>query len=92
MIPAGSTLPQTYSETFGNAADNQDAFRITIAQKDPSGIEQILVADINQLPPRPKGLLNVTVTLTVDVHKQLRLKATVSETAYAREFGPVPVK
>ena len=91
MIPAGKNLPQTYSESFGNATDNQDAIRITIVQKDASGSEQILVADIDNLPPRPKGKLNVIVTLTVDATKQLRLKATVPETAYVKQFGPFPV-
>ena len=91
MIPAGKTLPQTYSESFGNAADNQAAIRITIVQRDSSGTEQILVADIDNLPPRPKGKLNVIVTVTVDANKQLRLKATVPETAYIKQFGPFPV-
>jgi molecular chaperone DnaK (HSP70) len=91
MIPAGKNLPQTYSETFGNAADNQAAIRITIVQADRTGTEQILVADIDNLPARPKGKLNVIVTITVDVNKQLRLKATVPETGYVKQFGPLPV-
>lgn len=91
MIPAGKALPQTYSESFGNATDNQAAIRMTIVQKDASGSEQIVVADIDKLPPRPKGKLNVIVTITVDANKQLRLKATVPETAYIKQYGPFPV-
>ena len=90
MIPAGKGLPQVYSDSFGNAEDNQSAIRITIVQKDSSGSEQIVVADIDKLPPRPKGKLNVIVTITVDTNKQLRLKATVPETAYIKNFGPSP--
>lgn len=91
MIPAGKGLPQVYSDSFGNAEDNQSAIRITIVQKDSSGSEQIVVADIDKLPPRPKGKLNVIVTITVDTNKQRRLKATVPETAYIQNFGPFPV-
>ena len=92
MIRAGKLLPQTYSETFGTSADNQSAIRITIVQEDASGSEQIVVADIDNLPPRPKGKLNVIVTIAVDVNKQLRLKATVPEASYVKQFGPFPVE
>ena len=91
MIPAGQSLPRTYSDSFGNATDNQSAIEITIAQKDASGTEKIVVAVIDKLPPRPKGKLNVIVTITVDANKQLRLKATVPETGYVKQFGPFPV-
>ena len=91
MIPAGQSLPRTYSESFGNATDNQTAIRITIVQRDASGTEQIVVADIDNLPHRPKGKLNVIVTITVDANKQLRMKATVPETGYIKQFGPFAV-
>jgi molecular chaperone DnaK (HSP70) len=91
MIPAGATLPKTYSDSFGNAKDNQTAIEITIAQKDATGTEKIVVAVIDKLPPRPKGKLNVIVTITVDINKQLRLKATVPDSGYIKELGPFPV-
>jgi molecular chaperone DnaK (HSP70) len=91
MIPAGQNLPRTYSESFGNATDNQSAIRITIVQKDNSGTEMIVVADIDNLPKRLKGKLNVIVTITVDANKQLRMKATVPETGYIKQFGPFTV-
>lgn len=92
MIPAGKTLPSVYSDSFGNAEDNQKAIQITIAQKDKSGMEKIMVANIDNLPKRPKGKLSVIVTITVDGQKQLRLKATVPETGYIKQFGPFPVE
>ena len=92
IIPAGTPLPKTFSDSFGNALDNQTAVEITIAQKDSSGIEKILVATIDSLPKRPKGKLSVIVTVTVDSQKQLRVKATVPDTGYLKQFGPLPVE
>jgi molecular chaperone DnaK (HSP70) len=92
IMATGTALPRTYSDSFGNAADNQTAVEITIAQKDASGMEKILVAVIDNLPKRPKGKLSVVVTVTVDAKKQLRLKATVPETGYLKQFGPLPVE
>jgi molecular chaperone DnaK (HSP70) len=91
MIRAGESLPRTYSESFGNAEGNQTRIRVTIVQRDASGDETIVVADIDDLPARPKGKLNVIVTITVDTNKQLRLKATVPETGYLKQFGPFAV-
>jgi hypothetical protein len=51
----------------------------------------IVVADIDNLPKRLKGKLNVIVTITVDANKQLRMKATVPETGYIKQFGPFTV-
>jgi molecular chaperone DnaK (HSP70) len=92
MIPAGKALPSTYSDSFGNAEDNQRAIEITIGQKDASGMEKIVVAIIDNLPQRSKGKLSVIVTVTVDSQKQLRVKATVPETGYIKQFGPFPVQ
>ena len=92
IIAAGTPLPRTYSDSFGNAYDDQTAVEITIAQKDASGMEKIFVATIDGLPKRPKGKLNVIVTVTVDAQKQLRLKATVPDTGYVKQFGPLPVE
>jgi hypothetical protein len=91
MIPAGAVLPHTHSESFGNAADNQTAIEITIVQRDAMGSEKIVLAVIDNLPPRPKAKLSVIVTITVDPSRNLRLKATVPETAYIKEFGPFPL-
>ena len=92
IMPAGTALPHTYSDSFGNAADNQTAVEITIGQKDAGGIEKILVATIDNLPKRPKGKLSVIVTVTVDAEKKLRMKATVPETGYIKQFPPMPVE
>ncbi len=92
IIPANQTIPHTYSETFSNAENGQQAIEITLAQKDRSGIEKICVAVIDNLPPKPIGKLNVIITIKVDQHKKLRLKATVPETGYLKEFGPVSVE
>jgi molecular chaperone DnaK len=92
IMAAGTSLPRTYSDSFGNASDNQAAVEITLAQKDVGGTEKIIVATIDGLPKRPKGKLNVIVTVTVDRQKQLRMKAAVPETGYVKEFPPMPVE
>jgi len=92
IIPAGSELPHTFSETFANAADNQPGITITLAQKQPSGTEKIAAVTIDNLPKRPQGMLHVVVTIKVSRKKELTLKATVSETGYVKEFGPFPVE
>jgi molecular chaperone DnaK (HSP70) len=92
IIAAGTSLPHTYSNPFGNASDNQTAVEITLAQKDSSGIEKIIVATIDEFPKRPKGKLSVIVTVTVDPQKQLRMKAAVPENGYLKQFPPMPVE
>jgi len=92
IVPAGTPLPHIYSSSFGNATDNQTAVEITIAQKGAGGTEKILVAVIDQLPKRPKGKLSMILTVTIDAQKQLRLKATVPETGYLKQFPPLPVE
>jgi Hsp70 protein len=92
IIPARQKLPHTYSDSFANGQDNQKAIEITLAQKDRSGTEKIVVAVIDNLPPKPKARLRLIVTVKIDSQKKLTLKATVPETGYLKEFGPFPVE
>lgn len=91
LIEAGQRLPHTYSETFTNKTDGGPEVLVELSQKDGSGVETI-ASLIVAIPPVPDNALNITVTLKVSEHKQLRVKTTVSETALIQEFGPFDVE
>ena len=92
LIPAGRQLPVTFSEVFANAEDGQKAIEVALSQKHSDGVEMIATIVANDLPPRPKGTLRVLVTLTVSTAKELKVKVTVTETGFVKEYGPFPVK
>jgi len=92
FVPAGGSLPVVYSYPFVTSYDDQAAVEISVVQRDASGQEIITYAQIDGLPPRPAGKLNVVLTVSIDQAKRLYLKATVPETAYVKELGPFPVK
>jgi molecular chaperone DnaK (HSP70) len=92
LLPAGTQLPKLFSETFGNAMDNQKSISIELVQRRPEGIEQIAMIIVSDIPPAPKGVLQITVTVTVNRDKELRVKATIPEKGYVREYGPFPVQ
>jgi molecular chaperone DnaK (HSP70) len=92
LIPAGERLPYVFSDVFGNAEDNQKQIEVALSQKRPEGVEQIASIVADNLPPRPKGTLRVIVTLTISATKELRVKVTITETGYVKEFGPFLVK
>ena len=92
IIAKGKSIPVTYSESFGNADDGQQAVEITLAQKDPSGVEIICTVVIDELPPKEENGLHIVVTTKVDRDKNMKVKATVSETGYVKEFGPYLVE
>ena len=92
LIPAGVALPRLFSDTFGNAEDNQQSVGIKIVQRRPEGTETIASLTIDDLPPAPKGMLHITLTISINREKELRVKATITEKGYVREYGPVPVR
>lgn len=92
LIPSGARLPQLYSDTFANAVDNQASIGIDLVQRRPEGIEHIATIIVRDIPPAPKGVLQIMVTVTVNQEKELRVKATIPEQGYVREFGPFPVQ
>lgn len=92
IIPAGQSIPHTFSESFGNADDGQQAVEISLAQRDESGIEKICVVVVNDLPPKPENGLHIIVTIKIDSDKNMRVKAAVSETGYVNYFGPFLVE
>jgi molecular chaperone DnaK (HSP70) len=92
LISSGARLPQLHSDTFANALDNQTSVYIELVQRRPEGVEQIAVITVSDIPPAPKGVLQITITISVNREKELRVKATIPEKNYVREFGPFPVQ
>ena len=92
MVPAGKPLPFTFSEKFATGEDSQKAILITLAQKHSSGTEKIATITIDDLPPKPRGVLLVIVTFTVNTKKELRVKATSTEANLQKEYGPFSVR
>jgi molecular chaperone DnaK (HSP70) len=92
LIPSGKPLPTVFSETFSTGADDQETVQIAIWQKTDHGLELVTDILVKELPRAPKATVRVVVTLTIDGSKNLRVKATVVDTAKVHEFGPYPVK
>ena len=92
LIRAGEKLPITHSEVFGNAEDNQKGIEVKLSQQRPDGLEIVASVYADDLPPRPRGKLSGIVTLTVSAAKELRVKVTVTDTAFVKAYGPFPVK
>jgi molecular chaperone DnaK (HSP70) len=92
LIQAGTMLPITHSEVFGNAEDNQKGIEVNLSQQRPDGLEIVASIYADELPPRPKGKLSGVVTLSVNAMKELKVKVTVVDTGFVKEYGPFPVK
>jgi molecular chaperone DnaK (HSP70) len=92
LIPAGQTLPVSCSRTFANAQDDQPGLTITLAQQQAGQRRQIAEATIENLPPRPRGTLFVSITLFIDAQKQLRVRTVIEETGLTQEVGTFPVR
>jgi molecular chaperone DnaK (HSP70) len=91
MIAANKPLPLTYSETFANSQDNQSNVSVELFQKTASGMEKIVEVRID-IPPRPTAKASVIITLKISAKKELRVKGTVTETGWVKEYGPFPVQ
>ena len=91
LIPAGRELPTAFAQSFSNADNNQRAVWLRLAQRRYIECEPLTDLAIN-IPSRPKGTLNITLTLTVNEAKELRLQVTIPESNFAAEYGPFPVR
>jgi len=92
VVPAGRQLPHTWSETFANDEDNQDAISIALAQRHATGPRRVAAIHLYGLPPRPRGMLKVTVTFRIDAAKRLHLTAAAPRPGYVKQFGPFPLQ
>jgi hypothetical protein len=92
VVPAGRQLPYTWSETFANEEDNQDAISIALAQRHASGPRRVVAIHLHGLPPRPRGMLKVSVTFRIDGAKRLHVTAGAARPGYVKEFGPFPLQ
>jgi molecular chaperone DnaK len=78
LIERNTTIPTRKSEIFSTAADNQPAVTIRIAQGERSmfGDNKILGQfDLVGIPPAPRGVPQVEVTLDIDANGILHVSA-----------------
>ena len=91
LISIYQPLPNLFSEVFSTATDQQDSVEIKLVQQHSYGTETITVVNVRDLPTYGQGILQITITIKVDEHKQLTCKVTINETAYQQEYGPYKV-
>lgn|GEM_PF-5637912 len=91
LIPAGRELPTAFAQSFSNAENDQRSIWLKLAQRRYVETEPLTDLTIN-IPPRPKGTLNITLTLTVSAEKELRVQVAIPESDFAAEYGPFPVR
>ena len=91
LVPAGTELPNVYSNIFTNESDGQNKVEITLCQQHPEGIE-IVTNIVEKIPPNEKSTVQVVVTLMIDKKKNLRVKTTIADTARVKEYGPFQLR
>ena len=92
LVPAGITLPYTFSDLFANAHDNQQVITITLSQKKPKG-ELVTITDFNayDLPARSKGTLHLKLTIEINENNELFISLTSIKENYSKAMGPFRV-
>ena len=78
MIPKGTTIPFSKTETFSTAADNQPAVSIRIAQGENNLFNQNKLLgnfDLQGIPPAPRGVPQIEIKLDVDANGVLNVSA-----------------
>ena len=75
LIPAGTALPHTYSDIFGNSSAGQTAIGLSLSQMNGEELIPVANAAILGLPAKPKGVLQIQVEITIDDQKRLYANA-----------------
>jgi molecular chaperone DnaK len=78
LIDRNTTIPTRKSEIFSTAADNQPAVTIRIAQGERSMFSDNKVLgqfDLTEIPPAPRGVPQIEVTLDIDANGILHVHA-----------------
>ncbi len=71
LIPEGTPLPVTFTDTFSTAADGQPAVRVSLAWLDPaesSTSTPIATLELGKIASSRRGMARVQVRLEVDEH------------------------
>ena len=78
LIDRNTTIPTRKSEIFSTAADNQPAVTIRIAQGERSMFSDNKLLgqfDLAEIPPAPRGVPHIEVTLDIDANGILHVHA-----------------
>lgn len=78
MIEANTTIPTTKTETFSTAADNQPAVSIQIGQGERQMFKDNKLLgsfQVNDIPPAPRGVPQIEITMDVDANSILTVTA-----------------
>lgn len=88
-VPKNTVLPYTMSRTYHTVRDNQEAVSVDIYQglstnpKECTYLGRLRVAD---LPPRPAGELDVTVSFLLSAQGRLKVTSTVEGVSKPQEL------
>ena len=78
LIPRNTTIPTKKTQIFSTAADNQDAVQIKICQGErPMASDNTLLGEfiLGGIPPAPRGIPQIEVTVDVDPNKIIKVSA-----------------
>ena len=78
LIPRNTTIPTKKSQIFSTAADNQNAVQIKICQGErPMVSDNTLLGEfvLGGIPPAPRGIPQIEVTVDVDANKIIKVSA-----------------
>ncbi len=86
LIEKNTTIPTKVAQVFSTAADNQSAVTVHVLQGEremASGNKSLGRFDLTEIPPAPRGVPQIEVTLDIDangiLHVSARDKATGKE-------------
>ena len=78
LIPRNTAIPTKKSQIFSTAADNQNAVQIKICQGErPMVSDNTLLGEfvLGGIPPAPRGIPQIEVTVDVDANKIIKVSA-----------------
>ena len=78
LIDKNTTIPTKASQTFSTAADNQNAVTVHVLQGEremASGNKSLGRFDLTEIPPAPRGVPQIEVSLDIDANGILNVSA-----------------
>lgn len=88
MIKKHSTIPARATETFSTVSDNQASVLVRILEEVEKGSHKIIgTLNVDRLPPRKAGVVEIEVAFDVDVNNVLRASAKAKNCNWWGEEG-----